>query len=76
MRWSAPPFDMTLHFPYSSKFPVGDSRRMFFRNPFVRAFMMLVMNREAGENPALPRNCKRAKLTATVHSHGKATAAI
>src|SRR5512146_1992184 len=38
--------------------------------------MTLVMDWEAGENPALPRNCKRAKLAATVHSHGKATAAV
>lgn len=38
--------------------------------------MTLVMNWEAGENPALPRNCKRAKLPATVHLHGKAAAAL
>ncbi len=48
---------------------------MFFRN-LVRASVTPVMDWEAGENPALPRNCKRAKLLATVHSHGKAAAAV
>ena len=38
--------------------------------------MALVMDWEAGENPALPRNCERGKPSATVHSHGKAAAAV
>jgi len=38
--------------------------------------MTLVMDWEAGENPALPRNCERGKPSATVHSHGKAAAAV
>jgi len=32
---------------------------VLFRNLYIRAFMALAMDREAGENPALPRNCER-----------------
>lgn len=38
--------------------------------------MALVMDWEAGENPALPRNCERVEPSATVHLHGKAAATV
>jgi len=49
---------------------------LLFHNFFGSRNLVILTRREAGENPALPRNCERGKPSATVHSHGKAAAAV
>lgn len=56
-------------------FPVETSSGRSFATLYVRAFVALATDREAGANPALPRNCERVLPSATVLLHGKAAGA-